>query len=296
MRRNTATSEKIEKYPAISAAEPQDPVLFTYDGSAEGIMTCVFYSYAHRIIPIDIQRKDLVQSRLDQAIIDVQTQIDQALRVRKGILRCGGKEVWKKSLYTASADDPRAAYACFIFLRELFDHTAAACKHCKKKMTCTKPCPRNRGPHILDEWSNPHVRDALRIARSVTIEINRMHELMRFSHLASDIWFAKCNPNADVVPFLMNWFTPRFNTQKFLIWDEVHHVAGLSENGMAHVVKVDDIDALISQVPSKEEAAMEDAWQRFYHAVAIDERYHPELRGHFMPMRLWKNITEMQDD
>ena len=40
---------------------------------------------------------------------------------------------------------------------------------------------------------------------------------------------------------------------------------------------------------------MADAWKRFYAAVAIKERYNPELRRGFMPKRLWGNITEMQE-
>ena len=41
---------------------------------------------------------------------------------------------------------------------------------------------------------------------------------------------------------------------------------------------------------------MQRAWKRFYRAVAVESRYNPELRRQFMPKRLWKNITEMQED
>ena len=41
---------------------------------------------------------------------------------------------------------------------------------------------------------------------------------------------------------------------------------------------------------------MQDAWRRFYRVLSIDERYHPELRRQFMPMRLWRNITEVRDE
>lgn len=192
-------------------------VAFAYDGSAEGLMSCVFHSYACHVVPQDIARKDLVQPRLDQEIVDIPTNIDQAFRVRRGIVRCGGRQVWKQCLYTTASDDPKAPYAAFRFIRQLFDVNARVCRKCKRRSECRRPCSKNEGPHILDEWANPHVEDVLKISRSVANEINRMHELIRFSHLDSDIWFARCNPNANVVPFLMSWFAPRFNTQRFLI-------------------------------------------------------------------------------
>ena len=192
-------------------------VAFAYDGSAEGLMSCVFHSYACHVVPQDIARKDLVQPRLDQEIVDIPTNFDQAFRVRRGIVRCGGRQVWKQCLYTTASDDPKAPYAAFRFIRQLFDVNARVCRKCKRRSECRRPCSKNEGPHILDEWANPHVEDVLKISRSVANEINRMHELIRFSHLDSDIWFARCNPNANVVPFLMSWFAPRFNTQRFLI-------------------------------------------------------------------------------
>ena len=40
---------------------------------------------------------------------------------------------------------------------------------------------------------------------------------------------------------------------------------------------------------------MQAAWKGFYDVMSISVRYHPELRRHFMPKRLWRNITELRD-
>lgn len=287
--------QRVHKNVLQAEASPNNACTFSYDGSAEGLMTCVFYSYAHHIVPTTIQKSDLVQPRLGEHIIDVATNMDQTFRVQRGVLRCGGKQVWKKCLLTASSDNPDAGYADFRLLRELFDKTAARCKHCHTRDRCIYPCKENKGPSILDEWSNPNVTCALQIARSVENEINRMHELIRFKHLSGDIWFATCNPNADLVPFLMGWFQARFNTQKFIIWDEVHHTAGLSEGGKHQIVKIDTIDPFIPHKTSEDEVTMEEAWRKFYRVLSIDARYHPEIRRQFMPKRLWKNIVELQE-
>lgn len=106
------------------------------------------------------------------------------------------------------------------------------------------------------------------------------------------VWFAACNPKANVVPILMDWFSARFNTQPFIIFDEAHGIAGVSHNGAWTLVKS---DSLTLPEETTDEALMADAWKRFYDAVSIKDRYNPELQRSFMPKRLWGNITEMQE-
>ena len=45
---------------------------------------------------------------------------------------------------------------------------------------------------------------------------------------------------------------------------------------------------------TEHDALMQEAWKRFYDALCIDDRYNPELRRQFMPVRLWSNLPEMQ--
>ena len=55
-------------------------------------------------------------------------------------------------------------------------------------------------------------------------------------------------------------------------------------------------DELTLPKRSENEEVMRQAWKRFYRTVSIDERYNPELRRNFMPMRFWDDLTEMQLD
>ena len=84
----------------------------------------------------------------------------------------------------------------------------------------------------------------------------------------------------------------RFNTQPFIVFDEVHHVAGVSHNGEWQLVRSPDFFVPPAAV---DDAFYEQAWKTFYDSVAIDARYNPELRRSFMPKRLWKNIVELSD-
>ena len=88
----------------------------------------------------------------------------------------------------------------------------------------------------------------------------------------------------------MPHFVARFNVQPFLIYDEVHHIAGVYDGHDWHLIRGTADNA---GEGASDDAYVEALWQRFYDSLSIDARYHPELRRQFMPVRLWKNLPEM---
>ena len=120
-----------------------------------------------------------------------------------------------------------------------------------------------------------------------------MMQFLRFEHFENGIWFAQCNPKANVVPLLMGWFAGRFNTERFVIYDEGHQIAGIYDGANWYIAQTDEV-----HLPehASDEAAMQAAWKGFYDAMSISARYHPELRRQFMPKRLWRNIVEVRDE
>jgi hypothetical protein len=211
---------------------------------------------------------------------------------------------------------------------------------------------------ILEELANPAVADLLRLVKHAGNESERMRQFVRFSHLENGVWFARVNPNANVVPLIMGYFAARLNDQPFIIYDEVHNLAGVYEGGLpqrsrlqsgtkpSHEGQQGDqpqanssetgtvrasgphasansstmdlhggstrhagrsrrskrkprwylVKSDVLQLPkqTENEKLMQEAWRAFYDAVSIDDRYNPELRRSFMPMRFWDNITEVK--
>ena len=118
-----------------------------------------------------------------------------------------------------------------------------------------------------------------------------MRQFVRFSHLENGVWFARCNPNASVVPLVMGYFAARLNDQPFIIYDERHHLAGVHDGMRWSLVSGDAVNV---PAATADDALMEEAWKRFYDALSVDARYNPELRRRFMPVRLWQDLPEMQ--
>lgn len=259
----------------IAAAEPLAHVAYLHDGSLEGLLCCIFEAYVRREVPEDIVADRFYQPRLEQSSIFVQTDFDRAQRVRRGIEREAGSRAFGAVMRAAAHDDPHAGAVVYRFVRYVMDGRSG----------------RDRRRNVLNDLANPVVADLVALERRVVNEEEKMRQFVRFSHLENGVWFARCNPNANVVPLVMRHFVERFNVQPFVIYDENHRIAGVYDGNDWNLVS-DEVVNMPSR--TREDAYIEKLWQRFYDTLSIEARYNPELRRHFMPVRLWKTLPEMQ--
>ena len=246
--------------------EPLQHVAYLHDGSLEGLLCCIFEAYVQREVPEDIVRERDYQPRFEQSSFFVQSDFNRALRVRRGIEREAGSQAFGAVVRAAANDDPCAGVVVYRFVRYVMD----------------KRTGRDKRRNVLNDLANPVVGDLLALER----------QFVRFSHLENGVWFARCCPNANVVPLVMNHFAARFNIQPFIIYDENHHVAGVYDGEDWSLVADDVIN-----VPSRtaDDAFIEKLWQRFYDSLSIEARYNPELRRHFIPARLARALPEMEE-
>lgn len=248
-------------------------IAYTYDGTLEGLLTAIFASYERHEEPTDVVTTENVQLRLGQELHEVETDLDRAVRVHSGIMRSCGSEVFDAVKHASLSDDPQAGTIVYRYVR--------LAMHGKLTQRA-----------LVNDFTHNEVFQLQQLNRSVSRERHFIMQFLRFEHLDNGVWFAKCNPKASVVPLVMDWFSARFNTQAFIIYDEVHDIAGVYEGSDWYLVKSDSL-TLPDHAP--DEKLMQTAWKRFYDTIGVEARYNPELRRQFMPKRFWKNITEVKD-
>lgn len=292
---------------STTALEPElySEIAYAYDGSLEGLLTAIFASYERRERPTDVEPEGRLQPRLGQRVAVIETDAAKAERVLSGVRRqCG----WQAELAlkrAACSDEPGASTAAYRFVRYATDEQKRRrCEHCRKRGACKGrggmgPCPKQRG-RAFSDITHPAVEQLFRISRSISQECEHMRQFARFQHLrgeGTDLWFARVNPKGAVVPLVMAHFVERMNDAPFIIYDEVHQMAGVYDGGDWYLVSTRNGGDLERALPAAgaDEALFAQAWRTFYRSVAIDARYNPELRRHFMPKRFWKNLTELRD-
>lgn len=274
--------------------EVYESTAFVYDGSLEGLLTAIFRAYEQKIVPQDIVRTENLQARLGQHIIEVVPDEKLALRVQKGICRRCGPVVFEAVKSTSLSGDENVGTIIYQFLRyALAKDTPADCTGCRRKMKCGGLCTKTRARSAIDEVTHPAVEPFIKANRAVHNERHLMMQFIRFEQLEGNLWFARCSPKASIIPLIMDWFVGRFNIQPFLIYDDVHNMAGVYEGKDWYLVKT---DTLTLPNRSDDEVLMQQAWKRFYHTIAVESRYNPELRRQLMPKRFWGNMAEMKED
>lgn len=244
-----------------------DDVLFAYDGGLEGFFSLVFHAYARKVFPSDICPLRNMQPRLGQRIEEVQTNLEHAERVRLGLVRCAG--------YAAFDKVKRA------FLSEKPGREASLLRYIERAM--------NEGHRIHRDTASAEVAAVDALVRSVGGECEKMRQFARFERMENGVYFARINPSANLVYLIMDHFVERFSTQPFVIYDEVHGVAGVYDLSNVSFVQTDEL-----HVPSRaeDEQTFQRLWKAFYDALSNEQRYNPDLRRSFMPKKYWKNITE----
>lgn len=260
---------------AYAPSEPLAYVAYLHDGTLEGLFSCIFEAYSRHEQPEDIVAEAEYEPRLGQSAVFVETSMERAERVRNGIEQIAGRRTLTVIARAFASDDADKGAAIYALVRQAVDSRLR----------------RTSRRSIMDDLADPVVARVAALCKRTENEAEKLRQFARFSHLNNGVWFARCNPNASVVPFVMRHFAARFNIQPFIIYDEVHCLAGVYDGDGWYLVK-----DVIEQVPEAAEGDeyAQALWQRFYDAVSIESRYHPELRRNFMPMRLWKHLPEMR--
>lgn len=275
------------------AAETYLELAYTYDGTLEGLLSCIFEAYANHDLPLDIVPEANIQPRLGQIVRHIPTDVQHAQRVKNGICKNAGYEAFRIIKRASLCDNEDKGMAIYRFVQYIMQKNGKSCHGCVKNGTCDGICTKRGQGGVMSDPTHPVVNPVYRMANFAGNEEERMRQFARFQHLENGVWFARVNPAANVIPMVMPWFSQRFNTQPFIVYDEVHHVAGVYEGKTWYLVQTTEMNI---PGPAAEDQLMQRAWRQFYKTVAVESRYNPELRRHFMPVRFWKNLTEMQEE
>lgn len=244
-------------------------IVYSYDGSFDGLLCCVFESYDRREIPTDIRPEDALQPTLFPARF-IPTDPEKAERVAVSIpkkLSAAGMELISTAFLFGGEGKE---IAILRFLRIGFRYGADA----------------------LDMMRNADVCRLQHIVRAVRNEAHLSLEFLRFSEYAGGL-AAIIDPKHFVLPLMQSHFCSRFPEERFLIYDKTHGMALFYQPYEAKIIAVDALE-----LPQKTEAELsfELLWKRYYDSIAIQERINPRCRMTHMPKRFWPRLTELNGD
>lgn len=242
-------------------------LIYRYDGSFDGLLSCVFESFYAHERPGAIQGPECTQLALFSER-NIRTDSQHAMRVRTAISQKISAEALGFVLNAFRTCLPDRELAILDFLRMGF----------------------RGGPRVLQQLSDPVVN---KLHKAVAALQSEAHLLTGFIRFTDHDGALSCviDPKNDVLPLMMPHFLERYPNEVFLIFDRTHRRALGGCGGKGRIFPLEN---LTLPEAGGEERMYRALWQKYYDTVAVEGRENPVCRRSHMPKRFWKNMTEFQ--
>ncbi len=241
--------------------------IYLYDGTFDGLLTCVFESYEKKQMPTHVDILDGFQQRLDADYCMIVTDATKAKRVNAGLKKNG---LLTHVYYVFLSGDEKRHIHLFGYIHLSF-RMGAAVSQC-----LTETC----------------VYEVSRLYKNVWREAHSFKEFIRFSELQTGVLYCQIEPKSNVLEILVNHFMDRLPSERFVIHDLNREIAAFYEKGQYVITELKGTAELTL---AAEELYYQGLWKVFHQTIAIEERINKKLQQGNMPKRFWKHMLEMQE-
>lgn len=242
--------------------------VYLYDGSFEGMLTCVYEAYYLKEKVQGIYNTYQYNPVLFHDAQFIITDPEKAEKVAYAIVTKLSELFFHKVLNAFFSEDYHAATYIYKLLRYGFK------------------C----GPEVIKYEANETVSKVVKLSNAVARETHLLVGLVRFVKLKGDIYYCQFSPTYNQVALLAEHFADRFSEQIWVIHDLSRNLAVFFDKKEWYVNEFYGLDEYILD---DEELLYQGLWKTFYKHIAIKERYNPNLRRNFMPKKYWKYLIEM---
>lgn len=245
-----------------------------YDGSFDGLLTTVFEVFEYRYKDVEIFSKEkFYQENIFAEIHEVITQSDKAERVFNKLEQNIGRSGIHQLLKVFLSEDPALEQLILSAIKQSIQHPTE---------------------NILQNYADDDILAISKICKSVDRERHRMTAFVRFEKMQDDVFFAKIDPDFNVLPLIRKHFKDRYQDQKWMIYDLRRNYGILYDLETCDFFYPEEkLDlSRYQQQFHEEENQYQKLWQRYFTKTNIVERKNMKLHIQHVPRRYWKYLTE----
>ena len=262
------------------------PSILLYEPSFEGWLSAVYYVYEHKLQhdeSLQLIAQDRYIPSLISAATSVNTDDEHAQRVLTKLNKLLGRSGMRQILWGFLSEKDNIGTTLFHIVKYAIDY------------------PKRR---VLEDLGHLDVLELAQTVKSVGREKHRMEAFVRFEHTIDDIYFARVEPDFNVLPLIGEHFRQRYQDQHWAIYDlkrgyGIYYDKSLSTpSHPAALQTITDLDDAVLRNPasihSPDEQRYQKFWQGYFTNVKIKERKNPRLHKQYLPQRYWKYLSEKQ--
>ncbi|MBU5616240.1 TIGR03915 family putative DNA repair protein [Psychrobacter sp. TAE2020] len=257
-----------------------------YEPSFEGWLSAVYYVYDNKLQhdpSLQLTAQDCYVPSLISAASSVAIDDEKAQRVLIKLNKLLGRSGMRQVLWGFLSEKVDIGTTLFQVIKYAIDYPKRA---------------------ILQDLGNLYVLELAQTVKSVGREKHRMEAFVRFEHTTDDIYFARVEPDFNVLPLIGEHFRQRYQDQHWAIYDLArgygiyYDKSQSTASRPAELQTITDLDNAVLRNPASIHSADEQRYQRFWQGyftnVNIKERKNSRLHKQYLPQRYWKYLSEKQ--
>lgn len=243
---------------------------YFFDGTKNGLLTCIFESFYEKRIPDDVTT-ECVQCGLLDEIVTIKTDNEKAERVYKCLKNCKTKYLVSDfNLTFRSGEKSR--------FKVLFDYLNVAIS--------------NKNIDVSKAFALPEIQAFTDLKNRIYTETHRFKGFLRFMETEKGFYYACYEPDNDITELLVPHFTARLQSP-FIIHDIKRNILALCDGKRYKILNGGNNGVTVFM--SESEEIFLDLWQQYYKSINIEERKNLRQMRNYMPKRYWKNLSEKQE-
>lgn len=243
---------------------------YFFDGTKNGLLTCIFESFYDRRIPDDVTT-ECVQCGLLDEIVTIKTDNEKAERVYKCLKNCKTKYLVSDFNLTFRSGEKKR-------FKVLFDYLNVAIS--------------NKTIDVSKAFALPEIQAFTDLKNRIYTETHRFKGFLRFMETEKGFYYACYEPDNDITELLVPHFTARLQSP-FIIHDIKRNILALCDGKRYKILNGGNNGVTVFM--SESEEIFLDLWQQYYKSINIEERKNLRQMRNYMPERYWKNLSEKQE-
>jgi len=242
-------------------------MILVYDGRFESFLTLVYEVYYSKLQVNEI-KKEMPQSLFIDDIVIIEYEEEKSNKVLNALKKEFKKEQFETILNIFMCDTVE-------FEMDLLDYIIFGFK--KKS--------------LLEDITNQSVFRIKNLEKELFRVNHKMTGFVRFEELEDGTLYAKIETKFNIVYFLGEHFSKRFNNQNFIIHDIKRELAFVHNRYLKGVQNVSSFE-----IPkhSQSEEKFQKLWKTFFDSVAITSRENKKLQQQWVPLIYREYMNEFK--
>ena len=240
---------------------------YIYDGTFEGLLTCIYEAYYRHETPTHILCGDELQEDLLDRCVNINTDNNKADKVLNSV---------RIKISNDALDNVYHAY-----LSEIDDIGVWIYRYLKLGWKV--------GTSVDSYLWEDAIIKVHEVCKKVQFESARMLGLIRFRELQGGIYYAPIGPDHNIISLIAPHFAKRLGDQSWMIHDVKRDIAALYNKKEWTIAVIRQKNALLLH---GDELEFQRLWKQYFQSIAITGRCNPKLQRRNMPSRYWLYLVE----